>query len=51
MTQIQFFSHETDPGFILVCEDEGIEITEENKKHLFERGFGKNIGSLSLNPV
>jgi signal transduction histidine kinase len=44
MTKIRFFSHETDVGLILVCEDDGDGVSREDKKRLFERGFGKNTG-------
>jgi PAS domain S-box-containing protein len=44
MTKIRFFSYETDTGLNLVCEDDGSGIDKEDKKHLFERGAGKNTG-------
>lgn len=44
MTQIQFFTSGTDKGLIIVCEDNGNGISKEDKKHLFERGYGKNSG-------
>jgi PAS domain S-box-containing protein len=44
MTTIRFSSHEMDTGLILVCEDDGEGISGEDKKHLFERGYGKNTG-------
>jgi PAS domain S-box-containing protein len=44
MTKIRFFSSETGNGLILSCEDNGDGITGEDKKRLFERGFGKNTG-------
>ena len=31
-------------GLVLVFEDDGMGIAGEDKKHLFERGFGKNTG-------
>ncbi len=44
MTKIRFFSSETDNGLILTCEDDGDGINGDDKKRLFERGFGKNTG-------
>ena len=44
MTKIRFFASETNNGLILTCEDDGAGIGVEDKKHLFERGFGKNTG-------
>jgi PAS domain S-box-containing protein len=44
MTKIHIFCHETDKGLVLICEDDGVGIIKEDKKHLFERGFGKHTG-------
>jgi signal transduction histidine kinase len=44
MTTIRFFSQESGSGLTIVCEDDGEGISAEDKKHLFERGFGKNSG-------
>jgi signal transduction histidine kinase len=44
MTTIQVSSQESDTGLTLLCEDDGVGITEEDKKRLFTRGFGKNTG-------
>jgi signal transduction histidine kinase len=44
MTKIRISCHETEKGLVLICEDDGAGITREDKKHLFERGFGKNTG-------
>jgi len=44
MTAIHVSSHESDEGLILICEDDGVGITEEDKKSLFTRGFGKHTG-------
>ncbi len=35
---------ETDGGMEVVFEDDGAGIGEDDRKHLFERGFGKNTG-------
>ncbi len=43
-TSIRFSSHESDVGLAIVCEDDGAGISPDDKKHLFERGFGKNTG-------
>jgi len=44
LTHILFFSVETDAGLVIICEDDGIGISQEDKKRLFERGYGKNTG-------
>jgi len=44
MKTIRVFSHETDAGLLIVCEDDGVGISAEDKKKLFTRGFGKNTG-------
>jgi PAS domain S-box-containing protein len=41
---IRFSSQESDTSLVIVCEDDGVGITDEDKKHLFTRGFGKNTG-------
>jgi len=44
MTAIHVSSHASDDGLIIICEDDGVGITKEDKKSLFSRGFGKNTG-------
>lgn len=44
MTTIHITSREVDAGLIVTCEDNGEGIAQEDKAHLFERGFGKNTG-------
>jgi PAS domain S-box-containing protein len=44
MTKIHISCHETDKGLVLICEDDGVGIIKEDKKYLFERGFGKHTG-------
>jgi len=44
MTTIRVSSHESDNELTIVCEDDGAGITEDNKKRLFTKGFGKNSG-------
>ena len=44
MTTIRVSSQESDSGLTILCEDDGVGITEEDKKRLFTRGFGKNTG-------
>ena len=41
---IRILSEVSDKGLTLVCEDDGVGIADEDKKRLFIRGFGKNIG-------
>ncbi|MEN6342656.1 MAG: HAMP domain-containing sensor histidine kinase, partial [Methanospirillum sp.] len=44
LTMIRVSSKESAAGLITVCEDDGVGISEEDKQHLFVRGFGKNTG-------
>jgi PAS domain S-box-containing protein len=44
MKTIRITSQESDRGLTIVCEDDGVGISEEDKKKLFTRGFGKNTG-------
>jgi signal transduction histidine kinase len=44
MTKISISCHETGNGLVLVCEDDGVGITREDKEHLFMQGYGKNTG-------
>ena len=44
LTTIRFSSYESDGNTVLVCEDDGVGISDEDKKYLFERGFGKHTG-------
>ncbi|MCX6690607.1 MAG: HAMP domain-containing sensor histidine kinase, partial [Methanoregula sp.] len=44
MKTIRVSSQESDACLTIICEDDGIGITEEEKKRLFTRGFGKNTG-------
>jgi len=44
LTTIRIFSRESDQGLIITCEDDGVGITRDDKKRLFERGFGKHTG-------
>jgi len=44
MTTIRVSSQEIDMGLLIVCEDDGVGISAEDKKRLFTRGFGKNTG-------
>ena len=44
MKTIRVSSQEFDRGLTLVCEDDGVGIMDEDKNHLFTRGFGKNTG-------
>jgi PAS domain S-box-containing protein len=42
LTTIRFLSYESDRGMIIVCENDGVGISRRERKHLFERGFGKH---------
>jgi len=44
MKTIRFSSQEIDTGLVILCGDDGVGITAEDKKKLFTRGFGKNTG-------
>ncbi|MCX6690892.1 MAG: HAMP domain-containing sensor histidine kinase, partial [Methanoregula sp.] len=44
MKTIRVSSRETDTGLTIICEDDGVGISAEDKKQLFTRGFGKNTG-------
>jgi PAS domain S-box-containing protein len=44
MKTIRVSSQEIDSGLLIVCEDDGVGISAEDKKRLFTRGFGKNTG-------
>lgn len=42
--EIRFSAHEEPGHLLLVCEDNGPGVADENKEKIFERGFGKNTG-------
>jgi len=44
MKNIRFLSEESDANLTILCEDDGSGISSEDKKRLFERGFGRNGG-------
>jgi PAS domain S-box-containing protein len=44
MTTIRVSSQESDTGLTILCEDDGAGISDEDKKRLFSKGFGKNTG-------
>ncbi|MFA5212415.1 MAG: PAS domain S-box protein, partial [Methanoregula sp.] len=44
MKTIRFSSQESDARLTILCEDDGVGISPDEKKHLFVRGFGKNTG-------
>jgi PAS domain S-box-containing protein len=44
MKTIRVSSQESDASLTIICEDDGVGITAEDKKRLFTRGFGKNTG-------
>lgn len=44
ITRIIFYSRETSDGLVLVCEDDGTGIPDDEKEKIFMRGYGKNSG-------
>ncbi|MDD5024000.1 MAG: PAS domain S-box protein [Methanoregula sp.] len=44
MKTIRFSSQESNASLTILCEDDGVGISPDEKKHLFVRGFGKNTG-------
>ncbi len=44
MTMIRIASQESETGLVISLEDDGTGIMAEDKKRLFERGFGKHTG-------
>jgi PAS domain S-box-containing protein len=44
VTRIRLSCEETDNHLLLVYEDDGVGIPEEDKENIFTRGFGKNTG-------
>jgi PAS domain S-box-containing protein len=44
VTRIEFSAAETENGLVLSYRDNGVGIPQEDKKKLFNRGFGKHIG-------
>lgn len=44
ITTIQFYQVNSDDGFSLICEDDGVGIPVDMKDYIFERGVGKNTG-------
>jgi hypothetical protein len=44
MTAIRISSWEIETGLVISVEDDGVGISAGDKKHLFERGFGKHTG-------
>ncbi|MCX6690652.1 MAG: PAS domain-containing sensor histidine kinase [Methanoregula sp.] len=44
MKTIRVSSQESDSSLTILCEDDGVGITAEDKKRLFTKGFGKNTG-------
>jgi PAS domain S-box-containing protein len=44
MTAIRIFSQKAGEDLVIIVEDNGAGIAADDKRHLFERGFGKNTG-------
>jgi signal transduction histidine kinase len=44
VSTIRFFTEQDTGTLVVICEDDGVGICEEDKPRLFTRGFGKNTG-------
>lgn len=44
MTTIRFTMHREGDSLVIVCEDDGLGISDEVRKNLFRRGYGKHTG-------
>ncbi len=44
MKTLRISSQESDASLTILCEDDGVGISAEDKKRLFTKGFGKNTG-------
>jgi PAS domain S-box-containing protein len=44
ITWIRFFAEERDGNLVVVCEDDGDGIADDEKERIFDRGYGKNTG-------
>ena len=44
MTVIRTSLQDSKKGLVISVEDDGVGISDDDKRHLFERGFGKNTG-------
>ena len=44
VTRIIFSSHETPDGLLLICEDNGVGVPEQDKSQIFTKGFGRDTG-------
>jgi signal transduction histidine kinase len=44
MTTISFSMHREGDSVVIACQDDGLGITEETRKNLFRRGYGKHTG-------
>lgn len=44
MTTVRFTMHRDVDSVVIVCEDDGLGISDETRKNLFRRGYGKHTG-------
>jgi signal transduction histidine kinase len=44
VTRMVFSSRETPDGLVIVCEDNGVGIAEQDKARIFDKGFGRDSG-------
>ena len=44
ITRITFSYHLSDSALVIVCEDNGVGIPDQDKQHIFTKGFGRDSG-------
>jgi signal transduction histidine kinase len=44
ITSIAFSYHVSDAALVIVCEDDGVGIPDQDKQHIFTKGFGRDSG-------
>jgi len=44
ISTIHFFSEKQSGDYLIICEDDGFGIPNDEKEKIFERGYGKNTG-------
>lgn len=44
VTRITFSARETGDGLMIVCEDDGVGVPQQDKSQIFTKGFGRDSG-------